>query len=253
MLRFVQGKRFLVGMISFVSLAGFALEMIIVITQVIRGTISHFNAATEFDSALFSVMGLAILVLWIMTFIATILLLFQRLPDPSFAWALRLGLLITLLGAASGMLMTRPTAAQQAARQAGERVTVIGAHSVGAADGEPGLPITGWSTTSGDLRIGHFVGLHALQVLPLVGWLLASRRARRLGNRHRVALTWIAGLAYLGLMLLTIWQALRGQPLIAPDGQTLAALAGLVGATALAAGAVIARGLRGVESVVVRQ
>ncbi|HEU5102734.1 MAG TPA: hypothetical protein VFU22_27120 [Roseiflexaceae bacterium] len=241
-LGFVQGRRFLVRMISFLSLLGFMVEMIAIITQALRGTISHFNAATAFDTALFSAMGSFVLLLWAMNLVAAGLLLFQRLPDPALAWALRLGLLLTLVGGASGFLMTTPTPAQRAAMAAGQPVSIVGAHSVGVADGGPGLPIAGWSTVGGDLRVGHFVGLHALQALPIIGWLLARRRARQLGNGRRVALVWIAGLGYLGLIGLLIWQALRGQPLLAPDATTLAALALLVGAVALAAGAIVATG-----------
>jgi hypothetical protein len=240
MLSFVQGRRFLVRMVSFVTLLGFMVEMAAIITQALRGTISHFNAATAFDTALFSAMGMFVLLLWAMNLVAAGLLLFQRLPDPALAWALRLGLLLTLIGGASGALMTSPTPAQRAAMSAGQPVSIVGAHSVGVADGGPGLPVTGWSTVGGDLRVGHFVGLHALQALPIVGWLLGRRRARRLGNRRRVALVWIAGLGYLGLTGLLLWQALRGQPLIAPDATTLEALALLIGAVALAAGAIVA-------------
>ena len=215
------------------------------ITQVLRGTISHFNAASAFDGTLFSIMGVFVLLIWAMNLVAAVLLLRQRLPDPAFAWSLRLGLLLTLVGGATGALMTRPTPAQQAALDADQRVSIIGAHSVGVQDGGPGMPITGWSSTGGDLRIGHFVGLHALQVLPIVGWLLTRRRSRRLGDRHRVALVAIAGLGYLGLIALLIWQALRGQPLLAPDATTLLALAALVGATALPTIAIVAHGAGG--------
>jgi hypothetical protein len=242
MLNFVRGHRLLVNMVSLVTLLAFVVEMIVVITQVLRGTISHFNAASAFDETLFSIMGVFVLLIWAMNLVAAVLLLRQRLPDPAFAWALRLGLLLTLVGGATGVLMTRPTPAQQAALDANQRVTIIGAHSVGVQDGGPGMPITGWSLTGGDLRIGHFVGLHALQALPIVGWLLTRRRSRRLGNRHRVALVVIAGLGYLGLIALLIWQALRGQPLLAPDAATLLALAALIGATALPAGAIVAHG-----------
>jgi hypothetical protein len=41
-------------------------------------------------------------------------------------------------------------------------------------------------------------------------------------------LIWTAGLGYLGLIAILTWQALRGQPVIAPDGQTWLALGGLV-------------------------
>jgi hypothetical protein len=227
--------------LSTYALLAFTVEMVVVVTQVLRGTISHFNGSTAFDAALYSTMGMFMLVIWVMNLVAAALLLFQRLPDLAFAWALRLSLLLTLVGGASGVLMTMPTTSQLAAMQADQPVSIIGAHSVGVADGGPGLPIVGWSTVGGDLRIGHFVGLHAMQVLPIIGLLLMRRR--RLGNRERVALVWIAALSYLGLIGLLLWQALRGQPLLAPDITRLAALATLVGATALAAGVTVARGV----------
>ena len=94
------------------------------------------------------------------------------------------------------------------------------------------------------MNAAHFVGLHALQALPLLGWLLALPWARRLGARRRLALVWIAGLSYLGLIGLLAWQALRGQPLIAPDALTLAALGGLLGAMALATAATLGHARR---------
>ena len=241
-LSFVEGRRFWVRMISLVSMLAILAEMIGIITQVLRGTTSHFNVGTAFDDALFSTMGLLIIVVWAMNLVAAILLLVQRLPDPAVAWSLRLALLLTLVGAALGVLMTRPTSAQLDAMRADQMVSIVGAHSVGVADGGPGLPVTGWSTTGGDLRIGHFLGLHALQLLPFIGWLLTRRRMRNLGDRRRVALVWIAALSYLGLIALVTWQALRGQPLIAPDATTLAAAGAWLGATILAIGGVIALG-----------
>lgn len=120
----------------------------------------------------------------------------------------------------------------------------MGAHSVGVEDGGPGLPVTGWSTEGGDLRVAHFVGLHGSQVVPLLG-LAAARLGRgRLGAGHRVALVWVGGLAYLAVVVLTTWQALRGQPLLDPDGLTLAVLATVVLVTVGAAVAVAAHGWR---------
>ncbi len=84
--------------------------------------------------------------------------------------------------------------------------------------------MTGWSTTGGDQRVAHFVGLHGLQVLPLFGYLLAHFAPAWLRAGHRIALVWTAGLSYLGLVVLLTWQALRGQPVTSPDAATLGAL-----------------------------
>jgi hypothetical protein len=99
-------------------------------------------------------------------------------------------------------------------------------------DGSSRLPLVGWSTSGGDLRVAHFTGLHALQVLPLL--VFGLRRARRHGAGQRLGLVWTGALGYLGLIALTTWQALRGQPALAPDALTLAAATGLAGRVILA-------------------
>jgi hypothetical protein len=117
-----------------------------------------------------------------------------------------------------------------------------------AADGSgaaAGLPVVGWRRDAGDLRVGHFVGLHALQVLPLVGAVL---RRRRLRERQRAGLVHVAGVGYLGLTLLVTWQALRAQPLLSPDVWTWAALGGLGLGCALGAGFVVRRGRGAVDA-----
>jgi hypothetical protein len=214
--------------------------MVIIAGQALRGTISHFNSATPFDGILYGIMGISILIVFLLNLIAAVLLLLQRLPDPVLAWSLRLGLLLSMVGMAVAFLMTQPTAIQMETLRAGGTLTIVGGHSVGVVDGGPGLPFLGWSTIGGDLRIAHFVGLHALQVLPLFGWLLGRRRFNVLPTRHRVALVWTVSLAYLGLIGLLTWQALRAQPLLAPDTLTLQVCAVLLAVTGLTMTGIVA-------------
>ena len=114
----------------------------------------------------------------------------------------------------------------------GFAMVALNGHAVGVPDGGPGLPLVGWSTTGGDLRIAHFVGMHALQGLPLLAAALAA--VSRLDEITRVRLVRIAAAAWTGLVVLLTWQALRAQPLLAPDAVTLAALATLVAVTGVA-------------------
>ncbi|MBA2581072.1 MAG: hypothetical protein H0V03_09585 [Thermoleophilaceae bacterium] len=241
LLTFVRGRPRLVRAIGWVTAVGLAVEMALIVAQVVRGTTSHFNVGTAFDAAIWSAMGAIVVSVWVAGMLLAVLLVRQRLADPALAWSLRLGLVVAVVGMAVAFLMTSPTPEQLAAA-GGPRVA--GGHSVGVADGGPGLPVTGWSTVAGDLRVAHFVGLHGLQVLPAVGYLLMVLPARPLGGRHRVALVWTVGLAYLGLVLLLAWQALRGQSVIAPDAITLAALAALGGGAVAVALAVLGHGWR---------
>ncbi|MFD5070571.1 hypothetical protein ACFWNC_21935 [Streptomyces sp. NPDC058369] len=212
-------------------------EMVIITGQVIRGKRSHFNVATPFDAMLFQVMAVTVVVLWAGTLVVAVLLLRARIADRAAALAIRAGVLLALAGAGLGFLMTQPTPEQRAANRRGT-ADVIGAHAVGVPDGGPSMPLTGWSTTGGDLRIPHFVGMHALQILPLFLLALvalAPRVPRLRDARVRLRLVRVASGAYAGLVALVLWQALRGQPLVHPDGATLAAAALVVAATAAGA------------------
>lgn len=225
------------SVIAWMTIVTGAVEIVIITLQAARGTTSHFNVATPLDTTLFAIMGAAITILWTANVVFAAILLFHRFQHPAAAWSIRLGFLITLIGMALGYLMTSPTAQQMASWQEGAPITVIGAHSVGVPDGGPGIPILGWSTEGGDLRIPHFVGLHALQFVPLVGWYVM--RQRGLDQKQQTALVCTGALGYLGLVALVTWQALRAQPLIAPDSLTLGALGLLLAATALAAGYIV--------------
>jgi hypothetical protein len=208
------------------------LEIAIIAGQAWRGTTSHFNVGTPLDAALFLVMGSAIVVQTVSTIAVVVALWRQHFDDAALGWALRFGVSLTIVGAMTGGMMTRPTSAQLDAARAGQRMTIAGAHTVGAADGGPGIAGTGWSTEHGDLRVPHFIGLHAMQALPLIALLLG---AAGVATAARVRLVGIVAVSYGALYTILLVQALRGVPLVRPDAITLLQLGAWACATALAA------------------
>lgn len=181
------------AIIAWGALIALSLENVAIVTQAARGTLSHFNQQSVFDAMVFAMMGM--LIMLNTGLIAWLLVLFLRSPEPmprAQLAGIRLGLLLFLIGGLEGGMMV-----------------AANAHSVGVPDGGPGLPFVNWSTKGGDLRAAHFVGLHALQALPILGWFL-SRKSHDAGvfTVRAVAAAW--GLVFAGLTALAIW----GVPLI---------------------------------------
>lgn len=186
------------------------LELAIIALQAARGVPSHFNVSTALDGVLFTLMGVGIFAQTTSTIAVAVALWRQRFADPALGWALRLGMLFTIIGGFSGGLMPGPTSAQLAEARITGRLPAAGAHTVGAPDGGPGLPVTKWSTQHGDLRVAHFIGLHALQALPL----FAVFSPRRGNERARTRAVFTAAGAYFLLFVATLIQALLGYPLV---------------------------------------
>lgn len=213
------------------SITGIALtvETVLISMQAYRGVRSHFNNTTPFDMTVFGLMGLFIVFVSIANLVLALYLIRQKMTDRVFAWSLRLGVLAAFAGMMIGPLMTTPNADQMAAMEAGTWDGYSGAHSVGVADdAATGLPFVNWSTVSGDYRPAHFIGLHGIQLIPLLGWVLTRKRwQERNSEGQRITVVIAGGLAYIGLTGVLTWQAMRAQSIIAPDSITLAALATL--------------------------
>jgi hypothetical protein len=238
MFTFIPGSgrtRRIVGRVTAIVMV---LELSIISVQDWRGTSSHFNVSTTLNTVLFTVMGTAIVLQTVTSIAVAVALWRQEFKDQALGWALRCAMIITIIGAFSGGLMTRPTPDQLAAAHAGRAIPVIGAHTVGAPDGGPGIPGTGWSNEHGDLRVPHFVGLHALQALPLFAFLL---RRRRLSSDARLRLTFTAAGSYFALFVILLAQALRGQPVLDPDALTMETLGIWALVTAICAWRSVAR------------
>lgn len=180
------------------TIAMMTIEILAIGGQAARGTTSHFNTATPFDNAVFQAMGLAILVNT--GLMAALLVAWLRRPaawDPAVVLGVRLGLLVFLIGSLEGTMMIGRNA-----------------HTVGLADGGPGLPLVNWSTVGGDLRIAHFLGLHALQLMPL-GALAVTRLLPRGSARMRRTLVAAFAALYVAVMAALFAQAIAGRPFIA--------------------------------------
>ncbi|KQQ19917.1 hypothetical protein ASF48_13520 [Rathayibacter sp. Leaf299] len=218
-------RRRLGRILGTVAAAGLVIEMVVIGGAAAVGAASHFDVSTPLHSVMWTTMAVSIVVVWLATLVLALLLARAPLGDAALTVAVRAGLVIGLVGMALAFLMTGPTADQISDYQG-----VVGAHAVGVPDGGTGLPLLGWSTTGGDLRIPHFVGMHALQGLPLlaIGLRLLGRRVPLLAySAVRARLLVLASVGWAGVVAITCWQALRGQSIVAPDALTAAVGLGL--------------------------
>ena len=160
----------------------------LILMQAIRGTPSHFNNTSAFNGIVFSAMGAIILSFTITCIFITISFFRQKefTIAPSYVWGIRIGLILFILFSLEGGVMVG-----------------LLKHTVGASDGSEGLPLVNWSRHYGDLRIAHFIGLHALQAIPLIGYYVAK-------NKNQLFL--YAGLYFIVAAALFI-QAIKGIPL----------------------------------------
>lgn len=170
---------------TIIILLGF--EILYIALQAGRGQASHFNLSTPLYAILYQLMGLAAAIVTFYTAYVGILFFINDFSNLSIAyvWGIRLGIIIFVIFSLEGGLM-------------GARM----AHSVGGEDGNTGIPFLNWSKKYGDLRIAHFIGMHALQVLPLLANYLF---------KNTKAILFISALYGL-LAFFTLIQALNGKP-----------------------------------------
>lgn len=179
--------------LSWLMIAVFLVEMVVIVGQPLRGQRSHFNVGSALDGALFSIMGIAILILTLAVAYITFIFFTSEFELPgAIVWGMRLGLVVMLLGSVEGGYMSAQLS-----------------HAVGAPEGGPGLPIANWSTEAGDLRVAHFLGLHGLQAVPLFALLL-----ERLRPASATLGTAVFATLYAAIFTATFAQALLGRPLI---------------------------------------
>lgn len=168
-----------------------AFELAYITLQAARGQASHFNTGDPLHAILYALMGLAAVALIGTTVPLAWAVARHPAPeaDPDLRRAVVVGLVLTfVLGGVLGGYMSA---------QAGHAVGPEAAHTA----------IVGWNRTGGDLRVAHFLGLHAQQVLPAIA--LAGAAS---GTRRPRLLLWLAAAAWTAMTLLAFGQALAGRP-----------------------------------------
>ncbi len=173
--------------ISTILLLGF--EIVYIAIQAGRGQLSHYNLSSPFYTAMYSMMAIAASVVTLYTaYICYLFFTSPIAPIPHYyLWAIRLSLILFVVFSFEGFVM-------------GSRLN----HSVGGVNENSSLFIVGWSKTVGDLRVAHFVGMHALQLLPLISFYVLKN------TKSTFAVAILYGL----LAVSTFRQAMRGKPLI---------------------------------------
>ena len=169
-----------------VMTAATAFEMAYIAAQAGRGVHSHFSVHTPLTALMYALMGIGI-----------VGVLAWRDRAARFGPALRLGL---GLGFVLSAVLTLVVAGY---------LSSLGSHHVGTpSQGAAALPLLGWSLEVGDLRPAHFLALHAMQALPLLGLWLDRR------GRSGTGLLWAAAAGYAALTIAVFVQALMGLPLL---------------------------------------
>lgn len=196
-LDYLRGPNWARQVLSWGVSSAMLIEMLCIAEQAARGTTSHYNVTTAFDFFVFATMATMIFVNTLLMMLTLALFVRAELPQPrTYLWGIRLGILLFIVGSLEGMSMI-----------------LRGAHTVGVPDGGPGLPFVNWSTKAGDLRVAHFLGLHSLQIVPLFGYLIGRKTARRSGFRP-VAYVLLFAAFYWALVAYLYWQAMDARPLV---------------------------------------
>lgn len=168
-----------------------SVELVLISLQAARGVQSHFNNSTILDSVIYGIMGLFIFPMMVVPILMDrkFRLLSSKL-DPRILISIRFSLWILAIASIIGFFISQRLA-----------------HAVGVPDGGPGLPLVNWSKNGGDIRIAHFVGIHALQILPLFAFLALKQNWDTLSVK-------IVSIGYSILVGAVFVNAMFGRPLI---------------------------------------
>lgn len=189
-----QGR--IVGVLVAAAIAASVFEIGYITLQAARGLASHYKVDDPFHAAMYTLMGIGAVTLTAVS-PAVAALLWRHRParwSTAFWLSAVLGLALTfVLGAGAGAVLS-----------SGDGHWIGGLRSDAG-----GVPVFGWSRTGGDLRAAHFLGMHALHVLPVIGFMAGGL----LPSGKAVGAVAMAAAAYVAATGLVFWLALSGIPL----------------------------------------
>jgi hypothetical protein len=176
-------------------------EIAYITVQSARGRGSHYFVEDPIEATMYSLMGLGAVTLVVAAFVVGFAIL--RSSHGQTRQGLRLG---SAVGLMMGAVLTLVTAA---ALSASAFAPEIGHWIGGDRSDASGIPLLGWSTTGGDLRVAHFFATHLMQALPVLG--LLADKLRPASARGIVFVG--AALGTLGVAA-TFLQAAKGYPFL---------------------------------------
>lgn len=195
LLYYVNNQR-VVKWYSILAMATMFFENGVISIQALLGKRSHFNYDDALSGLLYGIMGLMIVWLTTATLIIAIRFIRQKTykVNKTIALSIKLGLILFVIFSFLGGYMS-----------------AVNMHNVGGEMGKGGLPLVDWSNLFGDLRVGHFFGLHSLQAIPIFGFFISGKSIARADTKLMV---WLFAFIYTSFVCFTIWQAVSGKPLL---------------------------------------
>lgn len=181
--------------LSVLAVVTMVYEQFAITFQAFRGQLSHFNNSSVLGGILYAFMGIFIVALTVQTLRIAITFIGQKtytIPSP-LVLSIQIGLIYFVIFSFFGGY-----------------ISGVNGHTVGANDGGEGLPLINWSTTFGDLRVAHFFGIHALQIIPIFGYWVSGKYESATATKA----IWVFSVIYLAYVCFTMIQALMGMPFL---------------------------------------
>lgn len=155
------------------------------------GVASHFNDASEIMFLIYNAMGALAVILTSASLVYGVAIWRNAASGLSLSVRTALGL---------GLVMTLPLTLVTAGYMSALSDSLIGTPVT-----HQSVPLMGWSTEVGDLRVSHFFATHAMHIVPFAAVLI--------GGTRRTA--WFIATGFALCVIATFVQALNGRPFLA--------------------------------------